>query len=200
MRLLITSVGLAIAVAGCGDVETSTEQPAPTEQTKDDAPKAELKLDLAPGKTQKRRVAISGIATPGLRISAENERVFSKENGRFRLDVPLKIGRNRITVYAQGAEVQGSREDVVVRRTKPPAPPREPAPAPEAPAPPPAGPDACPSGRSGVPPNCEEIPLAPEPRSDRCGPGGCLPPSSEGQCPPGEVVNGADGYCIPNDV
>ena len=137
-----------VAIIGCGGAATSTETTGSVEQTKADAPKAELKLDRGPGKTQKRRVAISGIATPGLEVEADGRRVISKKNGRFKLSVPLKVGQNRITVYARGREVRGAREDVVVRRTKPPPPP-EPGPAPE-PVPPPPPPPL------GTSPGCPE--------------------------------------------
>lgn len=150
----------AVTITGCGG-GASTGPAAPTEPTKADMPKAQLKLDRGPGKTTKRRIAIQGIATPGLRVSGDGERVISKKNGRFTLGVPLKVGRNRITVYAQGPEVQGSREDIVVKRVKPPRPP-EPA----------ADSQPAPSGSAPPPVECP-------PNTASNGIGGCGPTSNE---------------------
>ncbi len=119
-----------VSVPGCGGGSAVETAAGPTERIKAGQPKAELKLERGPKATQRKRAAVEGIATPGIQVSADGERIFAKQSGRFRLSVPLKIGRNRITVYARGQEVRGAREDVVVRRTKPPPKPESP-PAPE---------------------------------------------------------------------
>lgn len=108
--LTLAMTALVPNVGSCG----SAEQPA--EQTTQQP--VVVKIKTAPQTVEKTPVTIVGTATPGAKIDAGSVETVANLNGGWALSLPLRPGRNDLTVAASHADFSTAYDSVSITRRR----------------------------------------------------------------------------------
>jgi hypothetical protein len=110
---------LGLSVAGCGGGDSPKAPGKPKRSAPAQVPPVLLAVSKPPASVADATVTIQGRITPGAKVVVEGKPATPSQN-RFRVKVPLALGKNRITIEASKAGFRPARKTVIVKRAQAP--------------------------------------------------------------------------------